>query len=157
MINPNQESEVRNGRVRLWSQIRGLIPEVSKFGTVGVVAFLIHNAVFLLVNGPLGWGATVAKALAVAIATVFSYFGNRSWTFSKRKSNTVAGEGLKFLAVNVFGFGVEWLPLGISHYLLGIQTPFADWFSAVIIGTALGTVFRFLAYRKWVFVATTKN
>jgi len=133
---------------------RERLAELIKFGAVGGIAFLVNNAVFLLVNGPLGWGPTVAKILSVAIATVVSYFGSRYWTFAKRKTDDIQHEGLAFVVVNLVGLGIEWVPLGISHYLLGFQTGWADWLSGVIIGTALGTIFRYLAYRKWVFTGS---
>ena len=41
--------------------------------------------------------------------------------------------------------------LGISHYVLGLDSALADNISANIIGLGLGTLFRFWSYRKWVF------
>jgi len=130
---------------------RERIAEVSKFGTVGGVAFLVHNAIFLLANGPLDQGPTVSKVIAMAIATFVSYIGNRSWSFASRKAEDQRRELMAFLVVNGIGLGIEWIPLGISHYLLGFHTHWADWFSGVIIGTAIGTVFRYFAYRQAVF------
>jgi len=132
-------------------QVSSRLIEMLKFGAVGGTAFVVHNIFFLLVNGPLGWGATAAKAIALVFSTLVSYIGNRSWTFAKSKSEDVREEGGKFIFANGLSFAIEWLPLGISHYLLGFQTGFADWFSGVIIGNALGMVFRYLIYRKWVF------
>jgi hypothetical protein len=41
--------------------------------------------------------------------------------------------------------------LGISRYVLGFESPLADNISGTIVGTALGTLFRFWAYRRFVF------
>lgn len=131
--------------------------ELLRFGLVGGVAFLVNNAVFLLVNGPLEWGPTVAKVLSVAIATVVSYFGSRYWTFAGSKTSNMQHEGIMFVIVNAIALVIEWIPLGISHYLLGFRTGWADWLSGVIIGTVLGTVFRYVAYRRWVFTGSTEH
>ena len=44
------------------------------------------------------------------------------------------------------------LCLGITHYVLGFTSTAADNVSANIIGTGLGTIFRFWAYRRFIFV-----
>jgi len=134
--------------------VRDRLLELVRFGFVGGVAFLVNNAVFLLVNGPLGWGPTIAKVLSVVVATAVSYFGSRYWTFARSKTADMQHEGIMFLVVNAIALGIEWIPLGISHYLLGFQTGWADWFSGVIIGTLLGTIFRYFAYRNWVFTGS---
>ena len=43
------------------------------------------------------------------------------------------------------------MPVGVTHYLLDLTGQIALNVAA-IIGTAFATVFRFLAYRRWVFV-----
>ena len=43
--------------------------------------------------------------------------------------------------------------LWFSHYLLGLTSALADNISANVVGLALGTLFRFWSYRKWVFPA----
>jgi putative flippase GtrA len=127
------------------------LAEVAKFGVVGGVAFLVNNAVFLLANGPLGWGPTWAKVASVAVATVVAYIGSRYWSFSERATSKRGRELIAFVAVNLVGLVVEMVPLWMSHYVLGFDTAWADWFSGVIIGTGIGTIFRYFAYRMWVF------
>ena len=58
-----------------------------------------------------------------------------------------------FLALSVVGLAVSELPVGVSEYLLGLHSALAYNISSTIIGTALGTVWRFWAFRRWVFVA----
>jgi putative flippase GtrA len=41
--------------------------------------------------------------------------------------------------------------LWFSHYALGLTSPLADNISANVVGLALGTMFRFWSYRRWVF------
>jgi hypothetical protein len=41
--------------------------------------------------------------------------------------------------------------LAVSHYLLDLRSPLADNISANGVGLVLGTLFRFWAYRRFVF------
>ena len=41
--------------------------------------------------------------------------------------------------------------LGLSHYFLDLRSPLADNISAKVVGIGLGTLFRFWAYRRFVF------
>ena len=41
--------------------------------------------------------------------------------------------------------------MAISHYVLGFTSLLADNIAANVVGLVLGTAFRFLMYRYWVF------
>jgi putative flippase GtrA len=60
-------------------------------------------------------------------------------------------ELLLFVAANIVGMAIAVGCLWASHYGLGLTGPLADNISANGVGLALGTVFRFWAYRTWVF------
>jgi putative flippase GtrA len=64
-----------------------------------------------------------------------------------------------FFVLNAIGLGIGLGCLAISHYGLGqiwpaLQTPLADNISGQFIGTAVGTLFRFWSYKRFVFRAT---
>ncbi|MDR2381848.1 MAG: GtrA family protein, partial [Bifidobacteriaceae bacterium] len=77
--------------------MRRLFLEATKFGTVGALAFIVDNGgYFLLVNGPgrlLAPYPVRASVLASAIAVVFSYVGNRYWTFAQHRSRPGQAQG----------------------------------------------------------------
>ena len=52
---------------------------------------------------------------------------------------------------NGIGMAIELGCLGFSYYVLGLTSAYASFVSGTIIGTILGTVFRYFAYRFWVF------
>jgi putative flippase GtrA len=63
-----------------------------------------------------------------------------------------------FFVLNAVGLGIGLTCLAISHYALGqiwpaLQSPLADNISGQFVGTALGTLFRFWSYRRFVFRA----
>jgi putative flippase GtrA len=141
---------------RLYSPIRALVHEVAKFGIIGALAFVIDIGLFNLLlygGGPLDDKPLSAKAVSVAVATTFAYFGNRYWTFRHRGRTNMGREYLLFFLFNGIAMLISLTCLWISHYLLGLDSPLADNISANVIGLILGTLFRFVAYRTWVFPA----
>ena len=61
-------------------------------------------------------------------------------------------ELVMFFGLNGIAMLIAVACLGVSHYVLDLTSPLADNVSANIIGVALGTIFRFFTYRKFVFV-----
>jgi putative flippase GtrA len=98
------------------------------------------------ITDPLG-----AKTISVSVAIVVTWIGNRYWTFRERRRSKYLIEFLEFVAVAVVGMGISLLCLTISHYVLGFTSLLADNLSANVIGLGLGTAFRFLMYRFWVY------
>ena len=91
--------------------------------------------------------------VSVAVATTFAYFGNRFWTFRHRGRTNMGREYALFFLLNGVAMVIAVACLWVSHYLLGLDSALADNISANVIGLALGTLFRFWSYRKWVFPA----
>jgi len=89
--------------------------------------------------------------------TLFAYAGNRYWTFSHREAKSHAESLPLFFGLNVIGMAIAALCLGLSHYVLGYTSAAADNISANIVGTGFGTLFRFWAYRRFVFVDQSRG
>lgn len=148
------------GRVmvkKLGERLRGLFSllwrEIMKFGAVGGVAYIIDSTVFLLLReGALSHKTLTAGIIASVVATMFSWVANRYWTFRhRRRRSQVLRELGMFAAMNAIGIGIATFCLFISHYVLGFETTQADFIAKNVVGLVLGTIFRFLAYRYWVF------
>jgi putative flippase GtrA len=56
-----------------------------------------------------------------------------------------------FFIINGIGIAIAAGVLYISRYVLGFDSAFADNIAANVIGVGIGTIFRFLSYRIWVF------
>lgn len=141
----------------LLGRLRKHLPETSKFATVGALAFIVDISVFnILLFASIHLLGTpkplAAKTISILIATLVAFLGNKKWTYSARVGGKTSREAVLFLVVNGIAILATLGCLGISHYLLGLDSPVADNISANIVGTAVGTVFRFYAYRTWVFV-----
>ena len=135
----------------LYYRVDHLVHEVMKFGVVGGVAFLVDVGVFNLLRVGLDLQPIRSKVVATVIATTVAYFGNRHWTFRHRDRSGLGREYTLFFVFNGVGLAIAMGCLGISHYLLDFRSPLADNISANGVGLALGTLFRFWAYRRWVF------
>ena len=98
-----------------------------------------------------------AKTISTVIATVFAYQANREWTWRDRQRRGWVREYALFFVLNAVGLAITLLPLAISRYALGLDSALADNVSANVIGIALGTLFRFWSYRRWVFPAVEKE
>lgn len=146
----------------LLRRIRDGIGELFRFGTVGVVAFVIDVGIFnalVHLGGPgvLSDRPLTAKTISTVVATVFAYQANREWTWRDRQRRGWLREYALYFALNAIGLAITLLPLAISRYALGLDSAIADNVSANVIGIGLGTLFRFWAYRRWVFPAIEKE
>ena len=125
--------------------------EMIKFGVVGALAFVIDLGLpNLLWHTVLSDKVTTAKIISGAVATLFSWVGNRQWTFRHRRSRPAHHEVALFFGVNLVALGISALTLYLSHYGLGLTSILAD-NVATIVGIGFGTLFRFWAYRRFVF------
>jgi len=85
------------------------------------------------------------------VSTLFAWFANRYWTFRHRRSERVWREFSLFVVMNVLGLGIVLACQVVSRYVLGFTSFSADFISGGVIGLVLGTIFRFLVYRYFVF------
>ena len=134
--------------------------ELAKFLVVGGTSYVVDVGLFTLMSHTVLQNKVItAKAISILVATVLSYILNREWSFSRRGGREKHHEAMLFFLVNGIALGLNLVPLAISQYVIGIQTPtyssltvsIANFISANVIGTILGMAFRFWAYRKWVF------
>jgi putative flippase GtrA len=140
-------------RVRhLYDTFEHLIHEIAKFGVVGAAAFVLT---FALSNGfhfGLDLGPLTSFGLATAIAALASYFANRHWTWRHKDQSGLRRELPLFLLLSLIGLAISEIPVGFSEYLLHKHSALAYNISSTLIGTALGTVWRFWSFRRWVFL-----
>lgn len=140
----------------LRAKLELILAEAAKFGVVGLMALVIDVGLFNLLmygggEGPLYDKPLTAKVASVIAATTFAYFANRFWTFRARGRTSYLREYVLFFVLNAVGMSIALTCLWFSHYALGLTDIVWDNISANVIGLALGTLFRFWSYRKWVF------
>lgn len=132
----------------------------ARFLMVGGICYVIT----IVINFALKWTVlsdkpTTALIVATTLASVVSYSLNKRWTFESRGGHHSALEMVLFAAVTAGGILVNSVPLYVSRYLLGFESPphslifqeVADFISGPILGTALAMVFRWIAMDLVVF------
>jgi putative flippase GtrA len=136
----------------LYDRVRHLIPELAKFGIVGGIGTVVDLGGAAVLHSSYHMEPLTAKALSISAATVVTYVGSRFWTFRHRENQPLMREGMLFFALNVVGLLIAEAVIAATTYTLGFKDPIA-YNIASLVGTGLGTIFRFFAYRKWVFLA----
>lgn len=134
------------------TRVRHLVPELAKFGVVGATGAVVDLGGSALLYGTFHFGPLKAKAIALTAACVVTYLGSRFWTFRHRENQALWRELGLFIFLNGVGLLIAEAVIAITAYAVGSRDQVA-YNLASVIGTGLGTIFRFWAYRKWVFLA----
>jgi putative flippase GtrA len=142
------------GRVRaFYAVFRSLIHELAKFGVVGAVAYVMTVAISNALRfGPLRLGPITSLGIAMLVSATFSYFANRHWTWKDKQRHGLGREYSMFIGLSVVGFVLTEVPLAFSEYVLHLHSPLAYNVFGNIIGTAVGTIWRFWSFKRWVFM-----
>jgi putative flippase GtrA len=129
---------------------RLLVRELSAFGVVGALCFVLDVGLFQLLYATVGLGAVTAKALSTLVSMTAAYLGHRFWSFSHRQQSGARRQYPVFMAINGVTLLLGLVVLAVVRYPLGQE-------SALVLQVAnvasivLGTVIRYLSYRRWVF------
>ena len=133
----------------LYARFRLLIHEGAKFLVIGAIGAIIT---FGVANALHPIGKYKAITIATVLATVVTYLGNRYWTFRHREGKGASHETVMFFVLNGVGLLIQYACIGAIQDVMGLQGKL--WYTvANLIGTAIGTVFRFWSYRRWVWHA----
>ncbi|MEU6038688.1 GtrA family protein [Actinomadura sp. NPDC047616] len=138
----------------LYRRFAHVVHELAKFGSVGAAAFVITFAVGNALHTGLGMGPLSSNGIATVVATTFAYLANRYWTFRHRDRTGLGREYVLFFALNGVGLVITQLFIGFTYYVLGLHGALA-YNGALVVGTAVATLFRFWSYKKWVFLPAT--
>lgn len=128
-----------------------LARELAKFGTVGALAFAVDLSLLNLLSVGLGYPELRSKVAASAVATCVAFGLNRHWTFRHREQRGLGRESALFFGLNAVGLALSLLVIGSITYGLSLRGPLAL-NVANVLGTGLGTLFRFWSYRRFVWL-----
>jgi putative flippase GtrA len=134
--------------------------EMLKFAVVGGFCFVVTNVIWYGLKLTVLDGKPItAQAIAIIVATIVSYVLSREWSFSTRGGRERHHEAALFFLISGISVGLNLVPTAVSRYLLHLETPFVSLFAqevsdfvfGSIIGTLIAMVFRWWAFKKWVF------
>ncbi len=134
--------------------------EAAKFSAVNVVATIVAVALFnVLVHGLTaisrpgilnGWPVT-AWFLANCVGMGISFYGSRRYAFKNRQPTGPGGGALNYVVVNLASFVIPMGCLWVTRNIADWESALADNISANVVGAVLGMLFRFWAFRRFVF------
>jgi putative flippase GtrA len=134
----------------LYARFRQLIHEGAKFLVIGAIGAVIT---FGVANALHPIGKYKAITVATILATVITYLGNRYWTFRHRQGKGTTRDSILFFVMNGIGLLIYYACIGLID-LAGLGHNLAWYNVALIVGTGLGTMFRFWSYRRWIWRAS---
>jgi putative flippase GtrA len=140
---------------RLRGSWRILAKEVTAFGFIGAISFVIDIGLFNLLRHH-GYGPITAKTVSTVVSTTFAYFGNRHLSFSHRARTSLGREAGFFFLINLGTLVLSLAMIGFFAYPLGYKN---DTFVLNVVNLAsigIGTVIRFDAYKRFVFLHSDK-
>jgi putative flippase GtrA len=132
---------------------RILLKEIAAFGLVGIVSLVIDLSLYNVL-APHGW--LKAKCVSTLVATVFAYVGNRHLSFSHRARTSIGRETSFFFGINLVVLVFSELVLALFVYPLDQRDDHLVMNVVNLLTIALGTVFRFWAYKRFVFLHPDK-
>ena len=135
----------------LTERLRRLAPEVFAFGVIGAANTALYLAI-TYVTMPIG--AVKATVLATVVTTTLAYFANRYWTYRHHTKTALRREYTLFFGFNLVGMVIQSGAIAIGKYGFGLTEENDEllFMSVTVIGIAIATLFRFWAYRTFVFL-----
>jgi putative flippase GtrA len=132
--------------------VRTLLKETGAFGVVGGLTFLLDVGLFQLLYAQVGAGALTAKFVSTVVATTVAYVGHRFWSFSHRGQRSVRRGYALFVAINAATLLLGLAVVAVVRYPLHQDDALV--LQAANVGSiVVGSVVRWLSYRRWVFPA----
>ena len=148
---PESQLKTANPLLRVYYSFGSLVRELLKFGVVGAGGVVIDVGLSNVLLTQMPEKPLTAKGIAVLAAITFNYVGNRQWTFRHRTRSQVHREYAAFLAISLVGLLITLAVVAFTTYVLGLDSRLAFNISGNVVGLGISTVFRFWAYRRFVF------
>ena len=135
-----------------YSDIARIVHQYTKFGTIGVVATLVHIGIFVALIEVLNIWEVFANFLAFCIAVGVSFIGHSQWTFKKYKASSEKqhqinkSSFIKFWIVSLSG-----LIINTVVVFLVTETWQVSYYYAIVFMVTVTPLLIFTASKVWVF------
>ncbi len=135
----------------LKDRLRTLAPEALSFGAIGAANTALYMAITWAL---LPIGAVKASVVATVITTSLAYLANRFWTYRHHARSALRREYTLFFGFNLVGMVIQSGAVTIGKYGFGLteENDAVLFMGVTVLGIAVATVFRFWAYRTFVFL-----
>src|SRR3954465_1524424 len=135
----------------LMLRLRHVAPEAIAFGVIGAANTALYLAITWVA---LPIGAVKATVLATVITTTLAYLANRYWTYRHHTRSALRREYTLFFGFNLVGMVIQSGAVAVAKY--GFHLNESDHRLLIMVTTlvaaGVATIFRFWAYRTFVFL-----
>jgi putative flippase GtrA len=135
----------------LMVRLRRIAPEAFAFGVIGAANTALYLAITYVA---LPIGAVKATVLATVITTTLAYLANRYWTYRHHTRSALRREYTLFFGFNLIGMVIQSGAVAIAKY--GFHLNESDHklliMAITLFAAGVATIFRFWAYRTFVFL-----
>jgi putative flippase GtrA len=101
-------------------------------------------------------GALKANCVSTVVSTAFAYVGNRYLSFSHRARTSLGRETAFFFGINLIALIFSELCIALFVYGFGYAHGSRTVLVVKVVTIGIGTVFRFWAYKRFVFLHPDK-
>jgi putative flippase GtrA len=126
----------------------GLVGQLLRFATIGVLSTLAYLALFVALRGVLA--AQPANLVALGVTAVANTAANRRITFGIRGGPGAGRAQLQGLVVLGLGLALTSGTLAVLHAVTAAPARSTE-VVALVVANALATLLRFVLLRGWVF------
>jgi putative flippase GtrA len=136
---------------QLTERLRRLAPEAIAFGVIGAA----NTALYLVITWvALPIGAVKATVIATVITTTLAYLANRYWTYRHHTRSALRREYTLFFGFNLVGMVIQSGSVAVAKYGFHLnESDHRMLIMAITLAAAgVATIFRFWAYRTFVFL-----
>jgi putative flippase GtrA len=135
----------------LTDQLRRLAPEAIAFGAIGAANTLLYMAITW---AALPIGAVKASVIATVVTTTLAYFANRYITYRHHARTALRREYTLFFGFNLVGMVIQSGAIAVGKYGFGLTEEHDEYafLGVTVVGIVVATLFRFWAYRTFVFL-----
>jgi putative flippase GtrA len=142
------------------ARARRVFGEAIKFSAVNVVATtvavllfnaLVHGLPTLYGPGPLHDYPVMTYFVANTVGMLISFYGSRQYAFKHRRPTGPGGGLVNYAIVNFASFVIPMACLWVTRNVFDWSSVLADNVAANVVGAVLAMLFRFWAFRRFVF------
>jgi len=127
-----------------------LLPEgFPAFVVVGGIGFVIDASILAILVHGYSWGDYTARLVSFAVAVTATWYLNRRYVFSARKTLDRRSEYSRYLAVQLIGMAINFLVYSLCIATVEIMDQWPV--LALAVGSAVALFFNFLGARLFVF------
>jgi putative flippase GtrA len=132
-------------------RLRHLAPEALAFGVIGAGNSALYLAITYVL---LPMGAVKATVIGTVVTTTLAYVANRYWTYRHHARSALRREYVLFFGFNLAGMVIQSGGVALAKYGFHLDEDTHKWLFMIVsvAGIGVATIFRFWAYRTFVFL-----